>query len=64
MSFLQRLKARIWIIRNSSDAIARRVKVENYLYKAASGKEALPDAKKCRELAIQLGTPTDWWKRG
>ncbi len=62
-AMMQRLKARCWIIRNSDDAIKRSVKVENYLFKAASGKEPLPDAEKCRELAYTLGTPTEWWKR-
>lgn len=60
---IQRLKARCWIIRNSGDSIQRRVKVENYLYKAAAGTEPLPNAQKCRELAVELGVPTDWWRR-
>ena len=62
-AMMQRLKARCWIIRNSGDAIKRRVRVENYLHKAAAGKEPLPNAQKCRELAVDLGVPTDWRKR-
>ena len=38
-------------------AINRRVKVEQELFDCAAGKQALPDAAKCRELALKLGTP-------
>ena len=33
-----------------------RVKIENELFAMADGKLPLPDAQKCRELAIRLGT--------
>lgn len=46
---------RIW--RNSGKELRRRVKVEQYLFDAAGGKEPLPDAEKCRELAKTLGVP-------
>lgn len=35
----------------------RRVQVEDALMKMAEGKLPLPDAEKCRELALKLGTP-------
>ena len=36
---------------------ARRVHIEDALMKMAEGKLPLPDAAKCRELALKLGTP-------
>jgi hypothetical protein len=39
---------------------ARRVKVEQALFDAANGKSALPDAQKCRALALQLGVPDEF----
>lgn len=36
---------------------ARRVQIEDALMKMAEGKLPLPDADKCRELALRLGTP-------
>ena len=32
--------------------------VEDYLLRAAAGKEPIPDAKKCIQLAKKLGVPT------
>lgn len=57
---LKQLRNRWWLIRHHGDALNRRVKVENYLLKAAAGKEPLPDAAKCRELAYELGIPSSW----
>lgn len=55
-----RVRARLWLWRNQSDALNRRVSVERYLFDAAAGKKPLPDAKKCRELANKLGIPTSY----
>jgi hypothetical protein len=38
---------------------ARRVKVENRLIEAAIGRAPLPTREECRELANQLGVPTE-----
>lgn len=38
-----------------ADAMNRRVEVEQYLFDCAAGKRLLPDATKCRELALRLG---------
>lgn len=37
--------------------INRSVTVEQRLFNAANGKEALPDAEECRALGLKLGTP-------
>lgn len=58
-----RLRARLWIIMHHNDSLTRRVVVENYLLKASDGRKPLPDADKCRELAIKLGVPTDWGEK-
>ena len=42
-----------------SDIINRRVEVEQELLNIAAGKVALPDATRCRELAMKLGVPSD-----
>jgi len=39
------------------DIINRRVEVEQELLNIAAGKVALPDATRCRELALKLGVP-------
>jgi len=49
-------KARWWLWKNSADSLKARVSVERYLFEASTGKKALPDAKKCSELAIKLGS--------
>lgn len=57
---LRRLRAR-WIIwRGTNDSLNRRAAVEQYLFNAAAGKSPLPDANKCRELAIRLGVPSEF----
>jgi hypothetical protein len=43
-----------------SEDFKRRVRVEQYLYDAAAGKAPLPDAAKCRELAVVLGVPDEF----
>lgn len=62
MNFLIRWKYRLSLIINSADEINRRVKIEQYLLDCANEKKPLPDAAKCRELAMLLGTPTRWRK--
>lgn len=62
MRFLTRLKYRLRLLINHDDELNRRVKVEQYLLDCARGKKPLPDAAKCRELALCLGTPTGWRK--
>ena len=41
----------------------RLVEVEEDLRKMATGKLPLPDAAKCRELAIRVGTPKECWPK-
>lgn len=51
------------IVRNSGAELNRRVTVEAYLLDCAAGKRPLPDASKCRELALKLGVPGDFGRR-
>lgn len=62
MNTLMRCKYRLINIWHSGDELNRRVKVEQYLFDCANGKKPLPDAAKCSELALVLGTPS-WAKR-
>lgn len=59
--FLWLLRVRLpacWrIIRGSADALNRRAIVEQYLFDCASGKRPLPDAERCRRMALKLGIP-------
>jgi len=52
-----RWKYRILNLMYSCEELNRRVKVEQYLFDCANGKKPLPDAAKCKELALFLGTP-------
>ncbi|MCP1675495.1 hypothetical protein J2T57_002645 [Natronocella acetinitrilica] len=54
---LQRLHARWRVWRNVGEDLNRRASVEAQLFSMASGKSPLPDADKCRELALKLGVP-------
>lgn len=58
MNFIVRWKYRLAYFMAGADAMNRRVKVEQHLLDCANGKQPLPDANKCRELALYLGTPT------
>lgn len=58
MNFIVRWKYRFSSFMGGADAMNRRVKVEQYLFDCANGKKPLPDATKCRELALSLGTPS------
>jgi len=62
IALLTRWKYRFLIFMDGDDAMNRRVSVEIYLLDCAAGKKPLPDAAKCRELALKLGTPTNWMK--
>lgn len=55
--WLVRWKYRWIIFMSGAEMLKRRVEVENYLAECAAGKRPLPDAKKCRELSLRLGTP-------
>lgn len=57
--FFVRLKYRYLVWKNIPKFMNRRVKVESYLLEAAAGKKPLPDAQKCRELALLLGNGTN-----
>jgi hypothetical protein len=46
-----------WMI-DYEKTLNNRADVENYLLRAAAGKEPLPDKKKCCSLAAKLGVPT------
>lgn len=61
---LIRLKYRWLIVRDSGAELNRRVAVEQILLDCATGKRPLPDAAQCRELALRLGVPGDFGKRG
>lgn len=54
----QRIAARWRIWRNLDDVLARRARVEQYLFDCAAGKRPLPDSETCRKLALKLGTPS------
>lgn len=54
---LIRLKYRLLEFYRAGEQINRRVKVEQFLFDCAAGKHPLPNAEKCRELALFLGTP-------
>jgi hypothetical protein len=41
-----------------AEMMNRRAAVEIELFECASGKRTLPDAKRCRELAVKLGKPS------
>lgn len=56
----RQLRAHWWVLRHHQDALNRRVKVERYLFKVVEGKKPLPDVKKCRQLAIDLGVPSEY----
>ena len=56
-----RIKARWRLLRNHGAELNRRVDVENFLLRAAQGKEPLPDRETCRWLALRLGTPKEAW---
>lgn len=62
MNFIVRWKYWLMNILHSGDELNRRVKVEQHLFDCARGKKPLPDAAKCRELALFLGTPS-WANR-
>ena len=62
--FFIRWKYRLLIIRRSGEELNRRATIEAYLLDCAAGKKPLPDAAKCRELALKLGVPGDFGKRG
>lgn len=47
--------ARLTLWRSLDAHLNRRATVENYLFQAAAGQKALPDAEKCKELALRLG---------
>ena len=59
MSRWRRIKNRWWLLTHASKALNRRAVVERYLWNAAAGKQPLPDADKCRELALKLGMPDE-----
>lgn len=52
-----RLPARWRLIRGSADELNRRAIVEQYLFDCAKGKRPLPDAERCRRMALKLGIP-------
>jgi len=54
----RRLCARWHLWRHSGDALNRRVAVEQYLLDCAAGRNPLPNADTCRELALKLGIPS------
>lgn len=56
--FVTRWKYRVLNFMGGADSLNRRVAVEQELFDCASGKRPLPDAAKCRELALRLGTPS------
>lgn len=53
---LRRWQARWRLIRDSGERLKRRVQVEQYLFDCAKGKRPLPDAERCRRMALKLGT--------
>ncbi|AUN95415.1 hypothetical protein [Pseudazoarcus pumilus] len=61
--FLIRQRYRWQIVRHSGAELNRRVTVEAYLLDCAAGKRPLPDASKCRELALNLGVPSDFGRK-
>lgn len=61
---LTRLRYRWHLVRHSATELNRRVTVEQQLLDAATGKRTLPDAAECRRLALQLGVPADFNRRG
>lgn len=52
---LRRLALRWRLWKDSAEHLNRRAAVEQHLFDAAQGKKPLPDAEKCRELALKLG---------
>ncbi len=57
MIFKVKIGRLIYFLWNYAKSLNARADVETYLYDAARGKKPLPDAAKCRELAIKLGNP-------
>lgn len=53
---------RVWC--NVGKELNRRASVESFLIGCAQGKNTLPDADKCRELAIKLGVPDAYRTKG
>jgi hypothetical protein len=55
--YFQRQKSKLRLWRSLGDQINRRAAVESYLIQCYEGKKPLPDAAKCKELALKLGVP-------
>lgn len=55
---IKRLAQTVKNYRNMGDIINRRAKVELYLWDVYFGTKLLPDAEKCKELALDLGIPS------
>lgn len=61
---LFQFKQRLRLILNHSQELNRRVEIENQLLRMANGKEPLPSKSECKIMALKLGTPKKYWRRG
>lgn len=57
---LERFVGRWRWMRAYEISLNRRAEVEQELWDCSHGKRPLPDAGKCRELALRLGVPDEW----